>query len=235
MIDARCSRKNFLAFGVCTLASGLAGCGAEPLPSTRAEGGSSAGGGAAGGSSGASGSGGSGAPAGTGSGGASSGGSSGASGSGGVSGSSGASGSGGVSGSGGASGGGGVSSGPNGGSGGAFDVCNTDIVASCSPEVSDGHTHTLVVTADVINAGEDIVLLTAEDTSGHRHEVELTSTDFLILKDGGLVVKDECGQGPHQFVMRCPTPPPAIVPECLWPARCLRASSTCSASPLCRP
>ncbi|HVJ18882.1 MAG TPA: hypothetical protein VM686_25855 [Polyangiaceae bacterium] len=215
MIDAPCSRKGFLAFGLCTLAGSLVGCSEDPGISTRAEGGMTGagtggnGGGAAGGSAGASGSAGNLATSGTGGGG-----SSGTSGSGGSGGNASA-GSGGSGGNGGTAGGSGT-----GGSGGTAgsgtgDLCTTDLVAACSPEVGDGHTHTLVITAAAINAGEDVVLVTAADQTGHSHEVEFTSTDFLILKDGGLVVKDECGQGPHQFVIRCPTPPPAIVPECL--------------------
>jgi len=41
MIDAPCSRKGFLAFGLCTLAASLVGCSEDPGISTRAEGGMS--------------------------------------------------------------------------------------------------------------------------------------------------------------------------------------------------
>ena len=214
MIDAPCSRKGFLAFGLCTLAASLVGCSEDPGISTRAEGGMSSAGsagnsGAPGGSAGAGSTGGNLATSGTGGGG-----SSGVSGSGG-SGSTVNAGSGGTGGSSGSAGSGGSAGGGGTAGGGTGELCTADLVAACSPEVNDGHTHTLVITAAAINAGEDVVLVTAADQTGHSHEVEFTSTDFLILKDGGLVVKDECGQGPHQFVIRCPTPPPAIVPECL--------------------
>jgi hypothetical protein len=99
-------------------------------------------------------------------------------------------------------------------SGGVSATCPTDVLAKCSPEVSDGHTHTLVVPAVTINAGKDVVLYTAEDSTGHSHELEFTATDFLILKDGGVVIKDECGQGPHRFTAMCPTSPNPMVPNC---------------------
>src|SRR6187551_2554500 len=202
MIDGSCSRKSFLAFGLCTLASGLVGCSEDPGTTPRADGGTSGGGTGTlgGGSAGTGGSGGAMATAGTSGGGSS--------------GSSGTSGSGGSSGSG-AGGGGTAGSGENGGTGGSsggiassgsgggpFTICPVDLVAQCSPAASDGHTHVLVITANAINAGEDVLLVTEPDQTGHSHMVDFTATDFLILKDEGLVVKDECGQGPHQFVVK---------------------------------
>ncbi len=202
MIDARCSRKSFLAFGLSSLASDLVGCSEDPGTTTRAptastDGGSGAtAGGGSGGSSATAGggSGGSTATAGSGSGGSSA---------------TAGSGSGGSS----ATAGGG-STAIAGSGGGGSGVCNGDIVAKCSPAAADSHTHVLIVNAAAIAAGAETMIETQPDATGHSHSIPLTTADFLILKDGGIVIVDKCGAGPHQFVIKCGAIPEPDMPNC---------------------
>jgi len=213
MIDVPCSRKSFLAFGLCTLATGLVGCaGEDPAPAPAGGGNSGSGGqaaGAGGASAGSSG-GGSGGAGGGGTGGAGGGGTGGAGG-GGTGGASGG-GSGGT----GGGGSGGTGGGGNGGSGGGGASCNADITALCLPSNGepDGHTHVLIVSAADILAGVDVTLETEEDATNHTHEVTLTAADFTTLKAGGVVTKDTCGLGPHQFVISCGVAPAPMMPDC---------------------
>jgi len=37
----------------------------------------------------------------------------------------------------------------------------------------------------------------------HTHWVKVTMADFMALKAGSEVKKQSCGQGPHQYVLKC--------------------------------
>ena len=210
MIDAPCSRKSFLAFGLCTLASGLVGCSEDAGTTPGPTGSGGTGGGSGGTGGGASGSGGT--TAGTGGGGT------GGAAGGGTGGSSAGIGGGGTGGGGtggGTAGGGSGGTAGSGGSGGAGAMCTQDITALCGAEAGDGHVHTLIIPAAAIEAGVDGDFETEDDDTFHNHTVSLTAADFTSLKAGGVVIKDTCGPGPHQFVISCgANPPDPLVPEC---------------------
>lgn len=88
--------------------------------------------------------------------------------------------------------------------GGSGLTCTADINITSS----GGHTHTLLVTAAMLNAGA-AVTLTSSSTFGHAHDVALTADEIATIKAGGVVKKFTCDGGDHEYVISCDPAAPA--------------------------
>jgi hypothetical protein len=80
------------------------------------------------------------------------------------------------------------------------------------------HTHTLTVTAAMLDAGvavPSITTSTAPTAGNHSHQVSLTADEIATIKNGGVVTLYTCAGGDHEFVISCDpgAPAPVVVPD----------------------
>jgi hypothetical protein len=60
----------------------------------------------------------------------------------------------------------------------------------------------------------------ARGMANHDHFIQVTDTDFAMLKAGQNVTKFSCNAADHQFVLSCGTPPMGTAPTCTTTPTC---------------
>jgi hypothetical protein len=84
-------------------------------------------------------------------------------------------------------------------------ACSGDTITSTSSPAdgkATGHTHTLTIPVADIMAGAPKTY-TSSTASMHEHCIPVTAEDFATLLSGGVVKKDTCNGGNHEFVLSC--------------------------------
>jgi hypothetical protein len=87
---------------------------------------------------------------------------------------------------------------------GTGNSCSADIMAVIAGNHAPPGDHVLTIPIADIMAGVEKTY-NARGNAMHDHFIKVTAADFTTLKSGGIVKKNSCSGGDHQFLLSCAT------------------------------